>query len=35
MIDESEREFQGLAKANPKSPAAKELLASIRSLRHR
>ena len=35
LIEESEREFQALAKANPKSTAAKELLASIRSLRRR
>ena len=35
LIEESEREFQALAKANPKSSAVKELLASIRSLRRR
>jgi hypothetical protein len=34
LLAESEREFQALAKANPNSPAATELLASIRSLRH-
>ena len=33
LIDESVHEFQALAKANPNSPAAAELLASIRSLR--
>ena len=33
LIDESEREFQALAKANPNSDAVKELLAHIRSLR--
>ena len=33
LIEESEREFQALAKANPNSDAVKELLASIRSLR--
>jgi hypothetical protein len=33
LIDESEREFQALAKANPNSDAVKELLARIRSLR--
>lgn len=31
LIEESEREFQALAKANPKSTAVAELLASIRS----
>jgi hypothetical protein len=31
LIEESEREFQALAKANPHSTAAAELLASIRS----
>jgi len=35
LLEESEREFQLLAKANPKSTAVKELLASIRSLRRR
>ena len=35
LIDESEREFQALAAANPNSPAAAELLASIRSIRRR
>lgn len=35
LIEESEREFQALAKANPKSTAVKELLAGIRSLRRR
>jgi hypothetical protein len=30
LIEESEREFQALAKANPHSPAAAELFASIR-----
>lgn len=35
LIEESEREFQLLAKANPKSSAVKELLASIRSIRRR
>ena len=35
LIEESEREFQALAKANPKSTAVKELLASIRSQRRR
>ncbi|HKP83913.1 MAG TPA: hypothetical protein VJT69_17995 [Pyrinomonadaceae bacterium] len=35
LIEESEREFQLLAKANPKSTAVKELLASIRSIRRR
>jgi hypothetical protein len=35
LIEESEREFQLLAKANPKSTAAKELLASIRSISRR
>ena len=34
LIAEAEREFQALAKANPNSMAAAELLASIRSLRH-
>ena len=33
LIEESEREFQLLAKANPKSTTAKELLASVRSIR--
>lgn len=35
LIEESEREFQLLAKANPKSTAAKELLASVRSISRR
>ena len=35
LIEKSEREFQALAKANPNSTAAAELLASIRSLRRR
>jgi len=35
LIEESEREFQALAKANPKSTPVKELLASIRSIRRR
>lgn len=35
LIEEAEREFQALAKANPKSTAVKELLASIRSIRRR
>lgn len=35
VIDKAEREFQLLAKANPNSPAAAELLKSIRSLRRR
>jgi hypothetical protein len=35
LIEEAEREFQALAKANPNSTAATELLASIRSLRRR
>lgn len=35
LIPESEREFQALAKANPKSTAVAELLASIRSIRRR
>lgn len=35
LIEESEREFQALAKANPNSTAVAELLASIRSLRRR
>ncbi len=33
LIEQSEREFQALAQANPSSPVAAELLASIRSLR--
>ena len=33
LIEESEREFQALAQANPNSTAVAELLASIRSLR--
>ena len=32
LIEEAEREFKALANANPNSPAAAELLASIRSL---
>jgi hypothetical protein len=35
LIEQSEREFQALAKANPNSAAVKELLASIRSRRRR
>ena len=35
LLEKSEREFQALAKANPNSTAAAELLASIRSLRRR
>ena len=35
LIEESEREFQALARANPNSAAVAELLASIRSLRYR
>jgi len=35
LIEESKREFQALVKANPNSPVAAALLASIRSLRHR
>jgi Putative zinc-finger len=35
LIEESEREFQALAKANPNSTPVAELLASIRSIRHR
>jgi hypothetical protein len=35
LIEESEREFQALAKANPHSTAAAELLASIRSTHRR
>ena len=35
LIEESEREFQALAQANPNSTAVAELLASIRSLRRR
>ena len=35
LIPESEREFQALAKANPKSTAVAELLANIRSMRRR
>ena len=35
LIEKSEREFQALARANPNSTAAAELLASIRSLRRR
>ena len=35
LLEKSEREFQALAKANPNSTAATELLASIRSLRRR
>jgi hypothetical protein len=35
LIEESEREFQALAKANPHSTAVTELLASIRSTLHR
>jgi hypothetical protein len=35
LIEESEREFQALAKANPHSTAVAELLASIRSTRRR
>ena len=35
LIEESEREFQALANANPNSTAVKELLASIRSTRRR
>jgi hypothetical protein len=35
LIEESQREFQALAKANPNSPAVAELLASIRSIRRR
>jgi hypothetical protein len=33
LIEQAEREFQALAKANPDSPVVKELLASIRSHR--
>jgi hypothetical protein len=33
LIEESQREFQALAKANPNSPAVRELLASIRTKR--
>jgi hypothetical protein len=33
LIEESEREFQALAKANPNSTAVTELLANLRSLR--
>ena len=33
LIEQAEREFQALAKANPDSPLVKELLASIRSRR--
>lgn len=33
LIEESEREFQALARANPNSPVAVKLLASIRSVR--
>jgi hypothetical protein len=33
LIEESRRELQALAKANPNSPAAAELLASIQSHR--
>src|ERR1044072_988400 len=35
LIAEAEREFQALANANPDSPLVKEILASIRSKRHR
>ncbi len=35
LIEESEREFQALAKANPNSTAVAELLASIRSILRR
>ena len=35
LIEESEREFQELAQANPNSTAVAELLASIRSIRRR
>jgi hypothetical protein len=35
LIQESEREFQALAQANPNSTAVAELLASIRSIRRR
>ena len=35
LIEESEREFQALAKANPNSTAVAELLASIRSIHRR
>src|ERR1043165_1355413 len=35
LIEESEREFQALAAANPNSPVVKELLASIRAHRHK
>ena len=33
LIEQAEREFQALAQANPGSPVAAELLASVRSLR--
>jgi hypothetical protein len=33
LLEESEREFQALAQANPNSTAVAELLASIRSIR--
>jgi len=35
LLEDSEREFQALTKANPNSAVVKELLASIRFLRHR
>lgn len=35
LIDEAEREFQALVKANPKSAVAAELLKSLRSSHHR
>lgn len=35
LLEESEREFQALVKANPNSTVATELLANIRSLRRR
>jgi hypothetical protein len=35
LLEDAEREFQALANANPNSSVIKELLSSIRSLRHR